>query len=484
MRPHIPPAESQLLARLERLPISRPHLRLMFMGGLGIAFDGMDGSLVSYLLPAITPLWGLEHWQTGLIGSSLLIGIMVGALAAGLVGDAYGRRTVMMYALAVFCTATLVAALAPNWEFFFAARIVAGIGIGAEAAIIPAFISEFIPARRRGLFVGSVAGCFSLGYIAAAALGRLMVPELENGWRIAQIVTAVPVLILLWWRRSLPESPRWLIQKGRMGEAEKVISALETDVVRATGRTLPPVENLASTSTVDDFAAETDQPKRRHPLVEIWRNGLAQRTAVLWLLWASITFAYYGFFIWIPSLLVEQGMPMSKSFTYVLIMTLAQIPGYYSAAFLSERFDRKWTIAAYLAGGVVSGLLFAQFGAGSTVLVLGALLSFFMNGTYAAMYAYTPEVYPTAIRATGMGAASAFGRIGGIVSPILIGMLYPTLGFGGVFALIAGALGTGALAVLCFGVNTSGRTLEQLNQPSTMPDTQADKSSHTAGKAQ
>lgn len=447
-----------LLARLERLPVSRPHFRLMLMGGLGIAFDGMDGSLVSYVLPAVTPLWGLAPWQTGLLGSSLLIGIMIGALSAGLAGDAIGRRRIMMYALVVYCVATVAAAFAPNWGSFFAARLIAGIGVGAEAAIIPAFMSEFVPGRIRGLFVGSIAGFFSLGYIAAALLGTFFVPAFPDGWRVAQLVTAAPLLMLLWWRRALPESPRWLIEQGRLDEAETVVAQLESRVERATGEPLPPAPEPVAPEPVK-APAQVGAARR---IAGLWRGGMARRTAVLWLLWISLTFAYYGFFTWIPSLLVQQGMTMSKSFTYSLLITIAQVPGYYSAAYLSERLDRKRTIAGYLIGGAIAAFLLSQGSADVQVLIFGAFLSFFMNGTYAALYAYSPEVYPTSVRATGTGAASAFGRIGGIAAPIVIGALYATIGFGGVFAMVTAALLAGALGVLVFGVSTSGRTLEEL----------------------
>ncbi|MFF9352431.1 MFS transporter [Streptomyces sp. NPDC014734] len=460
-----PPRSADLLARIERIPVSRPHYRLAAMGGLGIAFDGMDGSLVSYLLPSVTPLWHLEGWQTGLLGSSLLIGVMIGALGAGLVADRFGRRRLMMYALALYSTATAVAAFAPSWEFFFVARIVAGIGVGAEAAVIPAYVAEFVPGRVRGVFVGSVSGFFSLGYLAAALLGVSLVSGVDHGWRIAQLVTAAPVLMLLWWRRTLPESPRWLIQQGRLAEAEHVISALETEAVRATGKPLPTAEEADPAASPAAPPAVPAKDSWFQGFVRLWRGGMARRTAVVWLMWISVTFSYYGFFTWIPSLLVAQGMTMTKSFTFTLLMVLAQMPGYYSASFLGERLDRTRTIAAYLAGAAVAAWLLSQAAGDGAVLTCGILLSFFMNGVYAVLYAYTSEIYPTAIRVTGSGTASAFGRIGGIAAPIIIGVLHTGLGFGGVFTMIMFVLAAGAVTVLFLGVSTRGRTLEDLEQP-------------------
>jgi putative MFS transporter len=183
---------------------------------------------------------------------------------------------------------------------------------------------------------------------------------------------------------------------------------------------------------------------------------------MLWILWISITCSYYGFFTWIPSLLVKQGLTITKSFGYSIIIYLAQIPGYYSAAFVSEKLDRKWTIILYMIGGGLSALCMANTREQWLIVVFGSCLSFFMNGTYAGIYAYTPEVYPTAFRTTGMGVASSFGRLGGLSAPIVIGLVYARIGFGGVFTMTTAVLLLGATAVGILGIRTTGKTLEQI----------------------
>ncbi|GAA1497121.1 MFS transporter [Paeniglutamicibacter kerguelensis] len=444
-----------VIERMENMRVASPHYKLAMIGGLGLLFDGMDGSLVSYVLPIITPLWNLTGGQTGLIGSSLLIGILIGALVAGVLGDRIGRRKVMMYALAFYAVATAIAAFSVNWEMFFALRVLAGIGLGAEAAIIPTFISELIPAAKRGLFVGSVAGFFSLGYLCAALIGTFVVAPMAQGWRIGQLVTALPVVLLLWWRRVLPESPRWLIAQGRVAEAEEIATNLENGKLAANRPT-------ADATVVASARGQRSTTKLfRH--AELFARDQLKRTIVLWVLWIAVTFSFYGFFVWIPSLLVANGMTITKSFTYTLIITIAQIPGYYSAAYLNEKLGRKVLIFTYLVGGVVSAFLLARSGDTSQVLVFGSMISFFMNGCYAGLYAYTPEVYPTNLRATGVGTASAVGRIGGIAAPIIIGVGYAQLGFGGIFAMIMAVLLAGALTILIFGVDTKGRTLEDIS---------------------
>lgn len=445
------------LARLERIPFCRPHLRLLAMGGLGLTFDGLDVAVLAFVLPVIAKQWHLSGATTGLVGSSTLIGFLVGAVGAGTLGDRVGRRSVMMWALAVYGVATVAAALAPSWTFFFAARVLAGIGTGAESAIVPAFLSEFVPGRLRGRFVGALAGFFSFGYVGAALLGRFVVPSTADGWRITHVLCALPLVMLLWWRRSLPESPRYLLENGRTDEAVQVVADMERRAEHALGRSLPPVAaDLAEATTVGEPLTVIEGLKA------LWRRKLVRRTATVWVLWLVITFAFYGFFTFVPTLLVAGGLTITKSFTYSIVIYLMQIPGYYSAALLNDLIDRKWTIAIYLSGGAGSAYLLSQSGVSGQVLLFGALLSFFMNGVYSAIYAYTPEIYPTVVRARGTGLASGFGRIGGITAPIVIGAAYPVIGFTGVFLLTAGALLLGVVAILAFGDSTKSRTLEEI----------------------
>src|SRR5262252_650769 len=238
----VAPAEGELstLRRLERLPFTRFHWRLLGMGGLGYTFDAMDGAMIAFILPAVSALWGLTNQVTGLLGAALFIGYLPGAFFAGALGDLIGRRKVMMYALAIYCLATLIAAFSPNWQFLFWSRAAAGFGTGAESAIIAPFLAEFIQKKYRGRFIGSLSGFFSFGFVFAALLGYLVVPRVSDGWRIVQILTALPIVMLLWWRRALPESPRWLIQRGRVAEAKAEIERIEAELVRGGARIEPP----------------------------------------------------------------------------------------------------------------------------------------------------------------------------------------------------------------------------------------------------
>ncbi|WP_375775318.1 MFS transporter [Bradyrhizobium sp. ma5] len=445
---------SMISARIERLPFARFHVHLLLMGGLGYLFDAMDAAVLAFILPVLRTAWGLSNVETGVLGSSTFVGYLFGALLAGTLGDLIGRRAVMMSALALYSVASLVSATVDSWPAFFAARVVAGMGTGAESAIIAPYLAEFVARRYRGAFTGALAGFFSFGFVAAALLGYFIVPAYENGWRIVLVITAIPVVMLLWWRRSLPESPRWLESRGRVQEAEAVLDKVEASFARE-GRVLPaPVAEpaapaVSSGTLLSNFAA-------------LLAGRQARITTMTWIMWLSITFSYYSFFVWIPGLLVQNGMSITKSFGYSLAMYCAQVPGYFTAAFFNERIGRQSTIATYMILGGASALGLAFAASDGQIMTAGLLLSFFMNGTYAGVYAYTAEVFPTAIRTTGAGLASAIGRIGAIIAPILVGYLYPNFGFAGVFGVTTSVLLIGAVTVLLMGVPTRGRSLEDI----------------------
>jgi putative MFS transporter len=450
-------SSGELSARLDRLPLSRFHYKLLFAGGAGYTFDAMDGAIVAFILPAVTKQWHLSSGATGIMASSLLIGFLFGALGAGILGDKIGRRAVMMSALILYCIASIVAAFAPNFTVLFLARVVAGMGTGAESAIVAPYLSEFAPSRVRGRYIGSLAGFFAFGYVFASLLGYLVITAAPQGWRWVQLITAAPILMVLWWRRSLPESPRFLHVHGRVEEAEAVVSSIERAVAAHTHSPLPPVppatpaedEQVSSGTLADNLKA-------------LFRSGLRKTTITSWIYWFVAIFTYYGFFTWIPSLLVSRGFGMSKSFLFSILIYLAQIPGYYTAAFVSEWLERKWTIVVYLSGAAVGafGLAFAD--TSSQILIWGMVLSFFMNGNAALEYSYTSEIYPTMIRTTGLGVSSAVGRLGGIIAPIAIGYSYTSVGFGGVFAMLLIILVIGAAVIALFGQNTNGRSLESI----------------------
>lgn len=446
---------SDISARIERLPFCRFHWNLLLMGGLGYTFDALDNAVIAFVLPVLRTSWSLTDIQIGLVGSGNYIGYFFGAMLAGFIGDLKGRRPVMLWALVLYCLASLVSAFARDWHVFVACRVVGGMGAGAEAAIVAPFLTEFVSRSYRGRFIGSLAAFFSFGFVGAALLGYFLVPQGQSGWRWVLALTGAPILMLLWWRRSLPESPRWLEYAGRQADADRVVGAMERSA-RRSGYVLP------EPATPQPLALLPANGSVARKLALLWSPGLRRITGMTWLVWLSITFSYYAFFTWIPTLLVQSGMTIARSFSYSLAIYSATVPGYFSAAWLNERIGRQATIASYMILGGTSAIGLAFSHGDASVMIAGCCLSFFMNGTYAGIYAYTPEVFPTPLRATGTGVASSIGRLGAITSPLVVGWLYPRLGFAGVFGATTLVLLLGACAVIFMGISTRDRALEDI----------------------
>ena len=417
--------------RLDRLPFTRRHGRLVVGSGAGWALDAMDVGLISFVMAALAAQWGLDDTTLSLVGSIGFVGMAVGAGLGGLLADRVGRRQVFAVTLLVYGLATGAAALSWSVASLLVFRFVIGLGLGAELPVAATLVSEFAPARIRGRVVVALESFWAVGWVLAALIGYLVVPTSDSGWRWALALGAVPAVYAAVVRFGLPESVRFLELRGRDAEAEAVVRRFE----ESAGVT-PPVEPV----TARHAAAPAPGP------AALWQAGTRLRTASLWAVWFGVNFSYYGAFIWLPSLLVASGLDLVRSFGYTLVITLAQLPGYALAAVLVEVWGRRPTLSVFLAGSAGSAVVFGTADSTTTMVAAGMALSFFNLGAWGALYAVTPEVYPTAMRATGSGWAAGFGRIASILAPLSVPLLREggdnvlvfTV-FAGFFLLAAGA---------------------------------------------
>ncbi|HEU0016660.1 MAG TPA: MFS transporter [Longimicrobium sp.] len=416
--------------RLDRLPFTRLHRRLVVVSGLGWAMDAMDVGLISFVMVAVGAQWDLSRLELSWIASIGFVGMAVGASLGGTLADRVGRRFVFAATLLVYGLATGAAAFAWGVASLLVFRFLIGFGLGAELPVASTLVSEFAPARIRGRVVVALEAFWALGWILAALIGTFVIPLSDQGWRWAFAIGAAPALYSAVVRRALPESVRFLESRGRADEAETVVRRFEA----AAGVQAPREEPRTTTAAAAVPAARTG-------LRELWTRALGRRTLALWLVWFGINFAYYGAFIWIPTLLVERGFSLVRSFEYTLVITLAQLPGYAASAWLIEKWGRRPTLAAFLAGSAGAALFFAAAESRDAILLAGSLLSFFNLGAWGAVYAATPEVYPTAVRATGAGWAAGFGRIASIIAPLSVPWLLPRGGTPLVFGTFAAFFG-------------------------------------------
>lgn len=293
---------------------------------------------------------------------------------------------------------------------------------------------------------------WAFGWIAAALIGYLAVPRW--GWRLAFFIGALPALYAAVLRRALPESPRYLEKTGKVEAAEAIVAMVEKSSGGPAGETPPGQEGEGETAA-------------RVTVRDLWSRRYFRRTLCLWLLWFGINFSYYGIVTWLPSLMVGRGFTIIKSFEYVLIMTLGQVPGYFSAAYLVEKIGRKATLVTYLALSGAAAYMFSLSTTTGQLILWGLAVYFFNLGAWGVLYAYTPELYPTAIRATGSGWASFCGRIGAILAPLIVGQMLVLMGqavaYPVIFLLFTAVFVVTALGMLILGIETRGKTLEELS---------------------
>ncbi|EMK2596204.1 MFS transporter [Bacillus cereus] len=388
--------------------------KLLGIAGLGWLFDAMDVGMLSFVMVALQKDWGLSTQEMGWIGSINSIGMAVGALIFGILSDKIGRKSVFIITLLLFSTGSGLTALTTTLAMFLVLRFLIGMGLGGELPVASTLVSESVEAHERGKIVVLLESFWAGGWLIAALISYFVIPK--YGWEVAMVLSAVPALYALYLRWNLPDSPRF--QK-----VEKRPSV---------------IENIKS----------------------VWSGEYRKATIMLWILWFCVVFSYYGMFLWLPSVMVLKGFSLIKSFQYVLIMTLAQLPGYFTAAWFIERLGRKFVLVTYLIGTACSAYLFGVADSLTVLIVAGMLLSFFNLGAWGALYAYTPEQYPTVIRGTGAGMAAAFGRIGGILGPLLVGYLVASeASLSLIFTIFCGSILIGVFAVIILGQETKQREL-------------------------
>lgn len=446
--------------RIERLPITPMLWRVLFLTGIGWLFDAMDQGMVSGVMASIGKDWELTPSHLGLLGSASAVGMAIGAAIAGMASDKWGRRTVVSITLVLYGVASALSGIAPNFGFLLLFRFLTGLGLGGELPAASTLVSEFSPAKSRGRMVVMLESFWAWGWIAAALIAYLLIPL--YGWRIGFFLGGVPALYAAYLRRAIPESPRYLEQKGRFKEADEIVSKMEQQAGISNAAD-ERAKNVPETTSAPSITSNTGNIT----ISSLWSRAYRRRTFMLWILWLGINFGYYGFVLWTPTLLVGKGFSLVKGFEFTLIMSLAQLPGYYSAAWLIEKLGRKYVLVLYLAGTALSAYLYGQAATATAVLIFGCLLYFFSLGAWGVVYAYTPEVYPTAARGSGAGWAAAVGRIGAIAAPYIVGLVYESngkeAGFSYVFIMLTIVFALVAVVTAIAGVETKGRTLDEIN---------------------
>ncbi|CAM2159781.1 MFS transporter [Paraburkholderia tropica] len=440
-------------ARIERLPFTRWHTRVLGMIGLVHMTDAFDALTIAFVMPVLMGLWHLTPTEAGLLVSSGYVGQTIGALLFSAAAERFGRLRVLRWLLVLLALGSVASAYAPGYAVFIALRLFQGIGLGGESPVSATYMNEVCPARIRGRVIFVLQSTFALGNLVAAIAALWLIPA--YGWQIMFLVGGLPIVLAAILPRVAPESPRWLAINGRADAARRIVDEME--------RTAPAVR-LADASTPEVVAHGTQEQKESFRA--LFARGFARRTLVVWLMAGCGSLTTYGILVWLPSLYrTVYHLPLEVALRYGMVSMIATLLGTFMGTFAIDWLGRRKTFAIAFLGAALPMCWLALSGTrvpAGQVLVLASMSVAMIAIVQCGIYVYAPEVYPTRIRATGAGAASAITRIASVIGPLVIGTLLTYLRVEAVFGYFALVSLLGAIVIGAFAIETRGRKLDEI----------------------
>ena len=446
------PSAEEIAARVDRLPVSRWHVKARIIIGVATFFDAFDALAIASVLPVLVPMWKLTPPQIGLLISAGFLGQLLGAVFFGWIAERYGRMTGMAWSILIFAIMSLVCAGAWSYNSLLIFRLIQGFGLGGEVPIAATYISELAKPSVRGRFVMLYELIFPVGIVAASVAGVWVVPHL--GWQFMFVIGAAPAVLVLFLRRALPESPRWLAGRGRLEAAEAAIGRIERETQKATGgKALPPVQPGRKLET------------RRAALSDLFGSLYLRRTLVVWVIWFASYLVNYGLSIWMPTVYrTVFKLPLGVSLQYGMITTAFGLVGAAIAAFLIDSIGRKPLFAVSFVGSAAALLVLAMIAhpTAQQALIYITIAYFFVSAINLGVYLYTPELYPTRVRALGVGTATAWLRLASMIGPTAVGYMIAS-GLQSVFISFGLVSCAAALVTALFAIETKQQVLEEVS---------------------
>jgi putative MFS transporter len=448
----LPLNEQTIAARLERLPYSRWHVTVTVVLGVAIFFDSFDSLAIAYVLPVLIRDWHIPPQSIGGLISIANFGQALGALSFGWFAERIGRVSAARIAIALFAVMSLACAFTTSYDQLFVCRFIQGIGLGGEIPVASTYISEILRADRRGGRFLSYQIIFPVGLLMSGVVGATVVPRF--GWQWMFVIGALPAIVALVMQRFCPESPRWLASKGRLGEADAIVTEIERVVSRDGAEPLAPVPELS----LQPLSGKTRWQ-------ELFEGRYRSRTLLVWVLWACCYIIAYGLQGWIPTLYREiYHLSLQQSLNYAIFSPAGSLIGSLICAFMIDRTGRRyWFTAAFFLAA--AGLIWLwAFGASTALgMLLGfSFCSMWLGSMNMTIFLYTAEIYPTRMRALGVSWASFWLRAAATVGPLIVGFALPRYGISGVFLTFSIFAIIGCLAAT-FMIETRRRVLEEVS---------------------
>ena len=434
-------------ARLDRLPISRFHWRVLGLISAGAFLDAFD----IYLAGGVIAAMAKEGFSTlplnATFVSATFFGMLIGAGLAGYIGDRMGRRYSYQTNLAIFGVASIAAVFAPNIYWLIGLRFLMGVGLGAELVVAAGTLCEFIPPTYRGRWISMMGLIINSGLLVATFTGFFVIPNL--GWRFMFAIAGAGALVVWVLRKKMPESPRWLESVGRLDEAEAALQAIERETEAQRGP-LPPVGRVQ------------DLKLGYVPLHRLFAPDMRARLAAASLTVVAVNMSVYGFVAWLPTFLLKQGMTIVQSLGFTTLMSFGSTAGALVGLLLADRVSRQKSLIGSCIAIIALGTLYPMMRDPAAITTVGfSLITSIYVLVTIGLYAYVPELFPTELRLRGTGFAGMCGRGASITTPYLAVMLFERFGLEGVLLMVSGMLACLIAAILLLRIETGQRSLEE-----------------------
>jgi MFS transporter, putative metabolite:H+ symporter len=441
--------KDSVTARLDRLPVWPYERKLLWIVGAGYFFAFFDIVTISFAAPVIATQFHVSKATVTLSVTSSLIGYIIGAFADSTIADKWGRKLSLGISVAVFSLGTVLAAVSTNVTELIVFRFIAGLGIGAEIAAVTTYIGELSPARLRGRYTSWATTAAYAGFAVVPFVARGLVPTFASGWRILFLIGALGGATILFMRRNLPPSPRWLVSQGRTEEAQEVVETAEQTAL----------ENIDAERLPEPEPVPDEAPAERVPIAALLRRAMIGRVALFVGIWFIYYIGNYGWLTLAPTLFTDKGFTLADSTSYLVVSGIGFLLGAYATTHLSDRFERKFSLAMFAVVWAISLFVIGYFVSPAIIIVFGFIASATIGLFVPMLYTYTAEHFATSARATGVALTDGLGHIGGALAPLIVLGANSAWGFSASFLVMAiSGLLAGGLVLL--GIRATGRSLE------------------------